>query len=156
MFTTAPLFGKFHSPLKAAAQPLLRRPLHDLETLCAQRIDPTLLQPNEAKANSRERIYTPRLTFLTFLDQVLNPDSSCRSAVDQVLSYYHALPQYPDIDTDTSAYCQARARWTTDELGDIRRHLADRMAINGDILLPEIPGRRPLKVIDEHTRGQFL
>jgi hypothetical protein len=83
MFTTAPLFGKFHSPLQDAAQPWLRRPPHHLETLCADRIDPALLQPNETQTNSRERIYTPKLTFLTFLDQVLNPDSSCRSAVDQ-------------------------------------------------------------------------
>ena len=148
MFTTAPLFGKFHSPLMDATKPFLRRPLHHLETICFDRIDPTLLQPNETKANSRERIYTPKLTFLTFLDQVLNPDSSCRSAVDQVLSYYHSLPHYPVIVSDTSAYCQARARWTCDELIDIRRHLAGRMAIHGNTLLPGIPGQCPIKVID--------
>jgi hypothetical protein len=149
MYTTAPLFGKFHSPLLAATKPFLsRRPLHHLETICSDRIDPALLQPNETKDNSRERIYTPKLTFFAFLDQVLNPDSSCRSAVDQILSYYHSLPQYPDIVPDTSAYCQARARWTCAELIDIRRQLAGRMTIHGDTLLPEIPGQRPLKVID--------
>ena len=148
MFTTAPLFGKFHSPFQDAARPLLRRPLHHLETICADRIDSALLQPNETKTNSRERIYTPKLTFLTFLDQVLNPDSSCRSAVDQILSYYHSLPHYPKINSDTSAYCQARARWTCDELIDIRRHLAGRMAIHGNTLWPGIPSLRPIKVID--------
>ena len=149
MYTTAPLFGKFHSPLLAATKPFLsRRPLHHLETICSDRIDPALLQPNETKDNSRERIYTPKLTFFAFLDQVLNPDSSCRSAVDQILSYYHSLPHYPDIDSDTSAYCQARARWACDELTEIRQHLAGRMAIHGDTLLTGIPDQRPIRVID--------
>jgi hypothetical protein len=110
MFTTAPLFGKFHSPLKAAGLTLRRRPLHHLESLCAQRIDPRLLQPNETGDNSRQRIYTPRLTFLAFLDQTLDPASSCRSAVDQILAYYHALPHHPQIDPDTSAYYRLLAR----------------------------------------------
>jgi Transposase DDE domain len=148
MFTTAPLFGKFHSPLKAAGRALRRRPLHHLESLCAQRIDPRLLQPNATGDNSRQRIYTPRLTFLAFLDQTLDPDSSCRSAVDQILAYYQALPHPPPIHPDTSAYCQARARWTCQELIDIRRTLARGPALHGDTLLAGIPGQRALKVID--------
>src|ERR1035437_7960852 len=114
-------------------------PLHHLESLCAQRIDPLLLQPNEAGDNSRERLYPPRLTFLAFLDQTLDPDSSCRSAVDQILSYYQSLPHPPRIDPDTSAYCQARARWTCQELIDIRRALARGPALHGDALLAGSP-----------------
>jgi len=148
MFTTAPLFGKFHSPLKDAAQPLCRHPLHHLETLCAHRIDPALLQPHPAGANSRQRVYTPKITFLAFLDQVLNPDSSCRSAVDQIMAGYQSLPCYPQLETNTSAYCQARARWTCDELIAIRRQLASRLAGSANSLLSGIPGQRPLKVID--------
>jgi hypothetical protein len=148
MFTTAPLFGKFHSPLKDAGLALRRRPLHHLESLCAQRIDPLLLQPNETGDNSRERIYPPRLTFLAFLDQVLDPNSSCRSAVDQIMAYHQSLPHPPTIDSGTSAYCQARARWTCPELIDIRRALALGPAIHGDTLLAGIPGQRSLKVID--------
>ena len=91
MFTTAPLFGKFHSPLHDAGLVLRRRPLHHLESLCAQRLDPLLLQPNESGDNSRERIFTPKLTFFAFLDQVLDPESSCRSALDQILAYYQSL-----------------------------------------------------------------
>ena len=148
MFTTAPLFGKFHSPLKDAAQSLRRRTLHHLENLCALRLNATLLQPHPAGANSRERLYTPRLTFLAFLDQILNPDSSCRSAVSQVIASYQSLPHYPQIQANTSAYCQARARWTCGELITIRRHLAARSAGCADALLAGIPGQRPLKVID--------
>jgi len=147
MFTTAPLFGKFHSPLKDAARSLQRqRPLHHLESLCAAWIDPSLLAPNQEQANSRERLYTPKLTFLTFLDQVLHPGSPCRNAVRQVQGYYQSLPHPLSISEDTSAYCQARGRWTLDELVDIRRHLAEPTQL---LSLPlVVPGNRPLKVID--------
>jgi hypothetical protein len=148
MFTTAPLFGRFHSPLKDAARPLRRRPLHHLETLCAHRIDTALLQTNPSGTNSRERLYTPKLTFLAFLDQILNPDSSCRSAVGQIISAYQSLPHYPKIESSTSAYCQARARWTCQELIAIRRHLAARVAGSANSLLCGVPGERALKVID--------
>ena len=145
MFTTAPLFGKFHSPLKQTAQPLRGQPLHHLETLCADRIAPELWAPND---DERERIFTPKLTFLAFLDQVLNPGTSCRSALDQIISYYQSRPPAPQIDTNTSGYCQARARWTTAELIYIRRHLAERLALHGDSLLAGLSVSRPLKVID--------
>jgi hypothetical protein len=147
MFTTAPLFGKFHSPLKDAAQPLQpQRPLHHLESLCGPWLPPALLAPNESGDNSRQRIFTPKLTFLAFLDQILHPGSSCRKAVRQIQAYYQSLPHPPAIDKDPSAYCQARARWTLDELVDIRRHLAEHHALNS---LPFfVPGDRPLKVID--------
>ena len=145
MYTTAPLFGKFHSPLKKTLPGLRQQPLHHLENLCAQRIDPALLAPNET---DRQRLYTPRLTFLTFLDQVLNPGASCRRAVDQVKAYYHLQPNPPSIDASTSAYCQARARWTTAELQAVRGHLAERLALHSESLLAGLPVTRPLKVID--------
>ena len=105
MFTTAELFGKFHSPLKDRAQPLRRRPLHHLKSLLADRLD---------KVNSRQRYYTPELTFMAFLDQVLNPDAPCREAVRQIRAYYQRQPDPTRLDQDTSAYCQARARWQMD------------------------------------------
>jgi len=151
MYTTAPLLGRFHSPLHHARAELRRQPLHHLETVCASRIDPALLEPNATGENSRERIFTPRLTFFAFLDQVLHPEASCRSALDQILTYYQSLPSYPSITPDTSAYCQARARWSEAELIAIRRDLAQRPALHGDTLLPGIPGGRALKVVDGTT-----
>lgn len=146
MFTTAPLFGRFHSPLKDVVQPLRRRSLHHLESLCSQRIDPALLAPNPSHTNSRQRLYLPNLTFLSFLDQVLNPDSSCRQAVRQIRAYYQKQPDPKGVDKDTSAYCQARARWTLDELVEIRRHLAEHTSCPP---LPlGLPVLRPLKVVD--------
>jgi hypothetical protein len=146
MFTTAPLFGKFHSPLRAATQPLRHRPLHHLESLCAQRMDPACLAPNPSHTNSRQRLYPPKLTFLSFLDQVLNPDSSCREAVRQIRAYYQKQPDPRRLDQDTSAYCQARARWTLDELVQIRRQLARSTGHPAGEL--GLAARRPLKVVD--------
>src|ERR1039457_2656853 len=48
------------------------------------------------------RLYTPRLTFFSFLDPTLDPDSPCPCAVDQTLAYYQALPHPPPIHPDTS------------------------------------------------------
>src|ERR1043165_3121119 len=124
MFATSELFGNFHSPLKRAAQPLRSCPLHHLESLLAHRIEPNLLAPNASKTNSRQRLYPPKLSFLSFLGQILNPDSSCRETVRQLQAYYQALPQPKRIDPDTSAYCQARARWSWAELVEIRSALA--------------------------------
>src|SRR5260221_9571347 len=131
MFATAPLFGKFHSSLKDAAQPLQRpRLLHHLQSLCGDWIDPSLLDPNPTGPNSRQRLYTPQLTFLAFLDQVLHPGSSCRKAVRQIQSYYQSLPNPPALDEEPSAYFQARARWSLDEVVDTSRPLADHPGLN--------------------------
>ena len=146
MFTTAPLFGKFHSPLQDAARPLRHRPLHHLASLCDQRLDPAFLAPNPSHANSRQRLYFPKLTFLAFLDQTLSPDSSCRRAVRQIRAYYQKQPDPQRLDQDTSAYCQARARWSLDELIQIRSHLAHHTT--REALLLGLPTLRALKVVD--------
>ncbi len=80
MYTTAPLFGKFHSALKPAVQRLRAQPLHHLESLLSCRLKAAHLQPNPTQQNSRQRLFTPKLTLLAFLDQILNPGSSCRQA----------------------------------------------------------------------------
>jgi len=106
-----------------------------------------LLAPNSCQANSRQRLYFPELTFLAFLDQVLNPNSSCRESVRQIRAYYQKQPEPKRLDKDSSAYCQARARWTLDELIQIRRCLTHHAAANSlEQALATIT--RPLKVID--------
>ena len=145
MFTTAPLFGRFHSPLNQPLPPLRGQPLHHLESICADRIDPALWAPNDTE---RQRLYPPKLTFLAFLDQVLNAGAPCRRALDQIKAYYQSQPEPPHLGSSTSAYCQARGRWQTEELEAIRRHLAGRLALHGDTLLAGLPVRRPLKVVD--------
>jgi len=78
MFTTAPLFGKFHSPLHPALRRVRAQPLHDWEARLADRVPAALLAPSHP--GRRQRDYPPKLTLLAHLDQTLN-DASCRSAV---------------------------------------------------------------------------
>ena len=57
----------------------------------------------------RDRLYTPAVTLLTFLSQVLDHDHSCRQAVARLLAFRSACGQRP-CSPGTGAYCKARAR----------------------------------------------
>jgi IS4 transposase len=80
----------------------------------------------------RERVYTPWVTFMAFLGQVLTRGSACREAVRRVQAWCVAERRGVP-DENSSAYCQARARLevTTlraahEELGGwIERHRKD-------------------------------
>jgi Transposase DDE domain len=117
MLTTGDLFDKFHSPrgpLHQARQRLAGVP-HELERLFASCFPAGLLAQADEGPNSRERIYSRRVTFWTFLWQVLNPDSSCRNAVRKVMAWF-ALLGGPKVPEDDSPYCQARRRLDQDTL----------------------------------------
>jgi len=60
-------------------------------------------------AQQRDRIYSPWVTFVAFLGQVLTRGSACREAVRHVQAWCVAAHR-PVPDANTSAYCQARAR----------------------------------------------
>ena len=131
MFTTSELFGKFHStrkPLRSGLGSLRRHNLLEMEAVCDTWIPAVRLATSREGLNSRERIYTPKLTFLTFLSQIMNPASSCRKAVREVQSYYLHQPEPVHVSHDTSPYCQARARLDLDNLSAIRTGLTQRMA----------------------------
>ena len=72
---------------------------------------------------SRERTYTPQVTFWAFFHQVITRGMSCRDAVRKVqalcASKGLAVP-----DESTSAYCQARSRLDNDRLLEAHSHLA--------------------------------
>src|ERR1035441_4586662 len=95
MFATSELFGKFHTPRKsvrATAASLRPKNLHQMEEVCDAWMAPMWLAPNAAGSNSRQRVDTPKLTFLTFLSQTMTPGASCRGAVRQVQAYYQSQP----------------------------------------------------------------
>lgn len=79
-------------------------------------------------AGSRERLFSPLITFWTFLAQVLSPNSPCREAVRKVQAWW-PLAQAA-ISHSTSAYCQARLRLSEQTLHSIHTHLAERMERN--------------------------
>ena len=149
MYTTTELFGKIHTskkPLAAALRGLRRRPLSHLELLCDGKFPSGWADLKPEKDNSRERVYTPKMTSLAFLSQTLSPGSSCREAVRQVQAAYALLPNAPAVSSDTSPYCQARARLELDRLVGLRRHLAGQMESN--VPHGAFPWSRPIKVVD--------
>jgi len=126
MFTTADLFGKFHSPklsLKTVRASLPSLGLNELATLFQDWFAEHLLSASDEGPNSRERLYPLRVTFWTFLWQVLNPGSSCRDAVRKLMAWFAFLGR-PKVQEETSPYCQARARLPKDLLERILKAIA--------------------------------
>ena len=117
MFTTAELFGKFHSPqnpLRQARNRLAEAPPQELEQLFGSCLPAGLLAQADAGPNSRQRVYSVQITFWTFLWQALN-GASCRSAVRKVMAWF-AAQSWPTVSADDSPYCQARRRLDSDTL----------------------------------------
>jgi hypothetical protein len=57
----------------------------------------------------KDRIYTPLVTLLVFLGQVLSADHSCRAAVSRLIAHRISRGQKA-CSAKTGAYCQARRR----------------------------------------------
>lgn len=149
MYASTELFGRIQvskTPLTTAIGGLRRQPLCHLQAICDRKFPADWAKLNEAQANSRERIYTPQVTGLAFLSQILNPGSSCREAVRQVQAAYALLPEAPTVSADTSPYCRARARLEIDRLRKLRHHLASRM--EAGVAQGTVPWSRPVKVVD--------
>jgi hypothetical protein len=107
----------------------------------------------------RRCLFTPLLTLWTFLGQVLDPDRSCRNAVQKLLAFLAVggVPwgggRGPDeqdpCGPDTGPYCKARAR--------LPEALVSRLAKeSGEDLHRRLPsgrllGGRPVKVVDGTT-----
>jgi hypothetical protein len=63
----------------------------------------------EVEGGQRRRVFTPWVTFIAFLGQVLSRGSACRETVRRVQAWA-AASQRSVPDENTSAYCQARSR----------------------------------------------
>ena len=80
--------------------------LDGLASLVGRFIPSDLFEPAEG---GRRRVFTPWVTFIAFLGQVLSRGSSCRETVRRVQAWATASHQ-PVPDENSSAYCQARSR----------------------------------------------
>jgi DDE family transposase len=90
-----------------------------------------LMAKSATGVNSRNRLFSPMVTFWAFLAQVLERGSSCRDAVRRVAAWFELrFPGQQAPSLDTSAYCQARARLEDEVLEKIGTHLADQMHRN--------------------------
>ena len=108
-----PYFPALRSRLAAlgrrTAQTVRQTTLAQLQQHLRDLLPAPLLSSEDEGPNSRERIYTLRLTFECFLWQLLKPKTSCREVVRQVQALFQLHEQGP-VDDGDSAYVQARLR----------------------------------------------
>jgi hypothetical protein len=91
-------------------------------------IPQTLLGRSKEKVNSRQRIFSPLVTFWAFLAQVLERGSSCRDALQRVSAWWQVhFPGQGSPSSDTSGYCQARARLDETVLQQIGTQVAEQL-----------------------------
>jgi len=102
----------------AEAQQALRdKQLWELRDLFGSWIDVEHLEPTEAGANSRRRIFSLEIVFWAFLCQIL-AGLGCAAAVKRVQSWrIHRGQSCPS--SDTGAYCKARSRLPQSVLEEI-------------------------------------
>ena len=147
-----PFFPAFRARLAAlgrrSVQHLRQTTLHQLQHHLRQYLPPQLLAAEDQGPNSRERVFSLRLTLECFVWQMLKPKTSCREVVRQVQGLLRLQGREP-IDEDDSAYVQARQRLPRQRLEkalDATAQAAERLA--GSV------GRlrnRPVKVVDGST-----
>lgn len=155
MPSTTPFFDAFgallfgRAPRTVSAQ--LKSQLPRADSISALReafgslVSDTLLCPQPEGSASRQRLFSPLMTFWAFLSQVLSPNSACRDAVRKAQAWW-SLRHKIEISSDTSAYCQARARLPDSILERIHRHVSDRMEAN--VPSNSLWRGRPVKVVD--------
>ena len=81
---------------------------------------------SELKIKYKERLFDPVVTLWAFLSQVLAPDKSCHNAVSKVIADLSSEGvEIPS--TNTSAYCQARARLPEELLAKLFRKAAQNL-----------------------------
>lgn len=144
-----PLFPAFRARLAAmgrrTARHLRQGTLQQLAAHLAELIPVHLLSSADEGPNSRERLFTLRLTCECFLWQMLKPRTACREVVRQVQALA-CLQGKGAVDESASAYIQARRRLPQECLERIlaataqaaERRASARTSLQG----------RPVKVVD--------
>jgi hypothetical protein len=114
-----PFFPAFRSRLAAlgrrTAHTLRQTTLAQLQQQLRDLLPPALLATEDAGPNSRERVFSLRLTCECFLWQMLQPKTSCREVVRQVQALFRLNGLGP-VDAGDSAYVQARHRLPRERL----------------------------------------
>lgn len=147
-----PFFPAFRSRLaplgRRTAHTLRQATLAQFQQSLADYLPAGLLSQADEGANSRERIFSVRLTFECFVWQVLKPRTACREVTRQVQTLFRLLGRGL-IDENDSAYVQARQRLPRECLEkalSATAEAADRCVSSGG----QLRGR-PVKVVDGST-----
>jgi hypothetical protein len=144
-----PLFPALRSQLAAlgrrTARSLRQSTLAQLQQHLRDFLPPALLASEEDGPNSRERVFSLRLTFECFLWQMLQPKTACREVVRQVQALLR-LNGGGAIDQGDSAYVQARLRLPRERLEKALTATAAAAAARAG--QPAGLQGRPVKVVD--------
>lgn len=147
-----PFFPPWRSRLavlgRRTAQTLGQTTLSQLQQHLRDFLPAPLLSTEDEGPNSRERVFSLRLTFECFLWQMLQPKTSCREVVRQIQALFRLHGKGP-VDDGDSAYVQARLRLPRQRLESalhLTAQAADRRAGSGG----QLQGR-PVKVVDGST-----
>jgi hypothetical protein len=81
---------------------------------------------SELKIKYKKRLFDPFVTLWAFLSQVLDTDKTCNNAVSKIIAHL-AESEVEVPSTDTSAYCQARARLPEKLLEKVFNHSAQKL-----------------------------
>jgi len=131
MATVTPFFQAFGAllfgrpPKKALQQVRRASSLGELYELFGELLPDRLLAASDKGDNSRERVFTPKVTFWAFVSQVFDVGSSCRDVVRKVDAWWRwaSKDRCGEQALTPSAYCQARARLDMQTLRLIGSHL---------------------------------
>lgn len=144
-----PPFPAFRTRLAAlgrrTARAFRQTTLAQLTVHLAGLIPVHLLSSADEGINSRDRLYTLRLTCECFLWQMLKPRTACREVVRQVQAQAR-LQGWGSVDEGTSAYIQARQRLPQECLERVLAATAQ-AAEQRTSSQPQLQGR-PVKVVD--------
>jgi len=147
-----PFFPAFRSRLAArgrrTAQTLRQATLAQLQQHLRDFLPAPLLSAADEGPNSRERVFSLRLTFECFLWQMLQPNTSCREVVRQVQALCR-LKGWRPVAKGDSAYVQARLRLPRERLEKALAATAEAARARAG-QTSALQGR-PVKVIDCST-----
>ena len=144
-----PYFRAWRSRLAArgcrTAQTVRQATLSQLQEHCRDLIPAPLLCAAEDGPNSRERIFSLRLTCECFLWQMLQRNTACREVVRQVQALAR-LHGWGAVDEGASGYIQARQRIPLECLEAVLAATAQAAEQRAGAS-PRLQGR-PVKVVD--------
>ena len=147
-----PYFPAFRSRLAPLGRHTARRvrqaTLAQLQEQLREFLPAPLLSAEDEGPNSRERVFSLRLTFECFLWQMLRPKTSCREVVRQVQTLFR-LHGGGTVREGDSAYIQARQRLPKERLE--KALAATAQAARVRTRHPVTLQGRPVKVIDGST-----
>lgn len=147
-----PFFPAFRCQLAAlgrrTAHTLRQATLAQLQQRLRDCLPPSLLASEDEGPNSRERVFSLRLTFECFVWQLLKPNTSCREVVRHVQALFR-LQGAGRVDEGDSAYIQARQRLPKERLKQALTATAQ--AADGRAASAGQLAGRPVKVVDGST-----